>query len=239
MEKRTRFMRRIWKEVAVVETNGGFGIALDGRPLKTPMKADLLLTDRAMADVVASEWEAVGETVNPAAMPITGFANAAIDRVGPERDVFIDAIAGYAETDCFCYRAEDQDALLERQQAIWDPWLNWARARYGVEFILVYGIMHQPQSEATLIRLRTEIAERSDFELAALSKLAHLAGSLVAVLAVHERAAEPQALWDALCVDEDWQAEQWGADDYAIKHRRDREREFLDAARFLAMVTQR
>jgi chaperone required for assembly of F1-ATPase len=229
-------MRRFWKEATIVESGDGFGIVLDGRTLKTPMKVDLRLPDRAMAAVVAAEWAAVGETVNPAAMPITGYANAAIDRVGPERNVFIDAIAGYAETDCFCYRAEDQEALLERQKMIWDPWLDWARVRYGVEFVLVYGIMHQPQHEVTLHRLHAEVAARSDFELAALSKLAHLAGSLIAVLALHERAAEPQALWNVLCVDEDWQAEQWGADDYAIKHRRDREREFLDAARFLRMV---
>jgi chaperone required for assembly of F1-ATPase len=87
-----------------------------------------------------------------------------------------------------------------------------------------------------LARLRAEVTARSDFELAAMAKLTHLAGSLVAVLALLERAGEPQEMWDVLCLDEDWQAEQWGADDFAIKHRRDREREFLDAARFLAMV---
>ncbi len=84
--------------------------------------------------------------------------------------------------------------------------------------------------------LRGIVTARSDFELAAMAKLTHLAGSLIAVLAVLERAGEPQAIWDALCLDEDWQAEQWGADEYAQRNRRDREREFMDAARFLALV---
>jgi chaperone required for assembly of F1-ATPase len=229
-------MRRFWKETAVVTAGDGFAIHLDNRLLKTPMKADLLLPDRTIADAVAAEWAAVGETVNPAAMPITGFANAAIDRVGPERAVFIDAIAGYAQSDCFCYRAEDQDALLVRQSALWDPWLNWARARYDVEFVLIVGIMHQPQPAATLARLRTEVAALSNLQLAAMAKLTHLAGSLIAVLAVYEKAGTAQLLWNALCLDEDWQAEQWGADDFAIKHRRDRERAFLDAATFLELV---
>ncbi len=229
-------MKRFWKEAAVVAAADGFGITLDGRPLKTPMKADLVLPNRVLGDAAVIEWQDAGETVDPAAMPITGFANAAIDRVGPERATFIDAIAGYGQSDCFCYRAQDQDELLARQSAIWDPWLAWARTRYGAEFVIVAGIMHQPQPEATLARLRQEIAARNDFELAAIAKLAHLAGSLVAVLAIYEKAGEPQALWDALCLDEDWQAQNWGADEYAIKNRRDREREFLDAARFLAML---
>jgi chaperone required for assembly of F1-ATPase len=232
-------MRRFWTDVCVEAAGDVFTIRLDSRLVKTPLKADLWLPNAMLAEVVAAEWAGVGEKIDPAAMPMTGFANAAIDRVGPERGTFIDAVAGYSETDCFCYRADGQDALLARQQAIWDPWLNWARKRYGVEFMVVEGIMHKPQPPETLAKLRAEIVARSDFELAAMAKLTHLAGSLVAVLALLEQSGKPQEMWDALCLDEDWQAEQWGADDFAIKNRRDREREFLDAARFLAMLSRR
>jgi chaperone required for assembly of F1-ATPase len=232
-------MRRFWTDVCVEAAGDVFTIRLDSRLVKTPLKADLWLPNAVLAEAVAAEWAGVGEKINPAAMPMTGFANAAIDRVGPERATFIDAVAGYGETDCFCYRADGQDALLARQQAIWDPWLNWARKRYVVEFMVVEGIMHKAQPPETLAKLKAEIVVRSDFELAAMAKLTHLAGSLVAVLALLEQEGEPQEMWDALCLDEDWQAEQWGADDFAIKNRRDREREFLDAARFLAMLSRR
>jgi chaperone required for assembly of F1-ATPase len=236
MEKPAQPMRRFWKDVRVEPVGDVFTIRLDERNVKTPLKADLILPNVAVADAVAAEWRDVAEKIDPAAMPITGFANAAIDRVGPERATFVNAISGYAETDCFCYRAQDQDALFDRQIVVWDPWLDWAHARYDVRFIKITGIIHQPQSPETLARLRAEVTARSNFELAAMARLTHLAGSLVAVLALLERAGEPQEMWDVLCLDEDWQAEQWGADDFAIKHRRDREREFLDAARFLAMV---
>ncbi len=229
-------MRRFWKAVSIVEISGGLGLRLDDRVVKTPLKADLILPRAALAEAVAAEWDAVDEKIDPAAMPMTGFANAAIDRVGPERASFVESIAAYAETDCFCYRAQDQDALIERQAALWDPWLNWAAARYGVEFTLVKGIMHAPQPAETLAKLRQEVAVLTDYQLAAMAKLTHLAGSLVAALAIFERAGDAPILWDALCLDEDWQAENWGADDFAIKHRRDRERDFLDAARFLAFV---
>ena len=229
-------MRRFWKSVAVEPVGDAFTIRLDDRAVKTPMKADLMLPGVALAYAVAAEWAGVGEKIDPAAMPMTGFANAAIDRVSPERATFVDAVAGYSETDHFCYRAQDQDALFDRQTAAWDPWLHWTTARYGVSFNTVTGIMHQPQPPETLAKLKAEVWACSDFQLAAMAKLTHLAGSLVAVLALLERAGEPQAMWDTLCLDEDWQAEIWGADDFAIKNRRDREREFLDAARFLAMV---
>ncbi len=230
-------MRRFWQKVSVVAVEDAFTILLDDRPVKTPLKLDLILPNAELANAVADEWTNVGEKIDPAAMPMTGFANAAIDRVGLERATFVDAIAGYGETDCFCYRAQDQDALFDRQKQLWDPWLDWARHRYSVEFTVVTGIMHLPQPEHSLVTLRSEVVARSDFELAAMAKLAHLAGSLVAVLVLLERAGDAQTIWDVLCLDEDWQAEQWGADDFAIKNRRDREREFLDAARFLAMVS--
>ncbi len=229
-------MRRFWSEVQVQQVDDVFTILLDDRAVKTPLKADLLLPNAMLAKVVAAEWAAVEEKIDPAAMPMTGFANAAIDRIAPERAAFVAAIAGYAQTDHFCYRAQDQDALFTRQIAVWDPWLDWAAARYGVAFTIVTGIMHAEQPPETLTKLSAEVAARSDFELAGMAKLTHLAGSLVAVLALLERAGEAQAVWDAVCLDEDWQAEQWGADDFAIRNRRDREREFLDAARFLGMV---
>ncbi len=135
-------MKRFWKIVSVERVDGGYAICLDGRPVKTPMRADLLLHSAALAEGVAQEWRDVGDKIDPAAMPITGFANAAIDRVARERDSFVDAIAGYGETDCFCYRADGPTALIQRQAERWDPWLDWAATRYDVAFVRVAGIMH-------------------------------------------------------------------------------------------------
>jgi chaperone required for assembly of F1-ATPase len=119
---------------------------------------------------------------------------------------------------------------------VWDPWLDWARARYDVSFVIVEGIMHQPQPEATLAKLRAAVAARGTFELAAMAKLAHLSGSLIATLAVVERAGEAQDIWNAACLDELWQEELWGADHWAQKNRNDREADFMAAVRFLELL---
>ena len=229
-------MRRFWKEVSVEQSAYGLAIRLDGRPVKTPLRAELSVPTKAMADAVILEWEAVEEKIDPAAMPMTEFANAAIDRIGPERATFVAAISAYGETDLFCYRAEAGAPLAARQAAIWDPWLDWARGRFDVAFNIVEGIMPQPQPPETVTRLEAAVASRGTFELAAMAKLAHLSGSLVATLALVERAGSAEELWSASCLDEIWQEELWGEDYFATKNRADREAEFMQAARFLELL---
>jgi len=230
-------MRRFWKEVTLEPTPMGHAVRLDGRPVKTPTGNALALPTLKMADAVVAEWDAVEKTLNPALMPVTGFANAAIDRIAPDHAGFAAAIAAYGETDLFCYRAATGEALADRQAEIWDRWLQWAQGRYDISFVIVEGIMHQPQPAATLETLRGVVAARDAFELAAMAKLAHLSGSLIATLAVVERAATPEDVWNAACLDELWQEELWGADHWAQKNRDDRAREFMAAARFLDLLT--
>lgn len=229
-------MKRFWRDVAVERVAAGHAIRLDGRAVKTPMRRELILPSAALAGAVKAEWDAVGDAIDPAAMPMTGFANAAIDRVANERAAFVSAIGEYAETDLLCYRAQAPAALAQRQAAAWTPWLDWAQARYSVRFHVVTGIMHRPQAEQTVARLQAAVAALSDWQLAAASKLAALSGSLVAVLALAEGAADAEQIWPDLILDELWQEEYWGADDYAAKNRRDREADFMAAARFLALA---
>ena len=229
-------MRRFWKEVTLELSTFGYAVRLDGRPVKTPTRNELALPTQRLANAVMAEWDAVEKSIDPARMPMTGFANAAIDRVGADRGTFAAAIAAYGETDLLCYRAAAGEALAKRQAEIWDPWLNWAQSRYDVSFVIVEGIMHQPQPETTLEKLREAVAARGTFELAAMAKLAHLSGSLIATLAVVERAGAAQDIWNAACVDELWQEELWGADYWAQKNRTDRENEFLQAVQFLDLL---
>lgn len=229
-------MRRFWKEVSTRQSAWGFGVLLDQRVLKTPMRHELLLPTTAVAEAVVAEWRSVGESIDPAQMPVTGFANAAIDHVAPDRTQFAAQIAAYAESDAFCYRADSGDALADEQAKQWDPWLDWARDRYDVSFTLVEGVMHRPQPEATLEILRSAVAARGTFELAAMAKLAHLSGSLIATLALVEKAGDAATLWTVCCLDELWQEQLWGADHWAQKNRNDREAEFMQAADFLDLL---
>lgn len=226
-------MKRFYKVVEVMPERG---ILLDGRPVKTPGKLPLILPNAGIADAVASEWRAQADVIVPQSMPFTGLANAAIERVASDAVPFAAGLAAYAETELLCYRADAPPELVARQEDIWDPVLEWARRRYDVSFTLVAGIMHQPQPDETLSRLRAAINAYDAFELAALSSIVGISGSLVIALAVAEAAIAPDAAFDAAHLDELWQAEQWGEDDFALDARAVRRKDFLDACNFLRLL---
>jgi chaperone required for assembly of F1-ATPase len=229
-------MKRFWEGVAIEAGNGGWAIALDGRPVKTPARAALVVPAEALAEAIAGEWRSVEDEIDPRAMPLTGLANAAIDRVAPEPRAFANGLARYAEADLACYRAEWPPELVERQAAAWDPLLGWARRRYDVDFCTTSGLTHIPQPQATIERLSHAVAALDPFRLAGLSPLVTIGGSLVAGLAVLEKAMTAAEVWDSVSIDERWQLEQWGADAEAAAAIEGRRRDFLAAARFLELL---
>jgi len=229
-------VKRFWTAASLAPREGGFGIALDGRPLKTPARVDLLVEARALAEEIVAEWNSCGDEIDPRAMPLTGLANAAIDHVTPRPDAFAADLAKYAQGDLLCYRADHPPKLVEAQAAAWDPMLAWARGEYGVEFVVTTGIMHQPQPESTVAKLAAALALATPFQLAALSPIVTIGGSLVTALAFLARAVDKEAAWAVVTVDDRWQIEQWGADDEAVAALAARRAEFQAAARFLALL---
>ena len=229
-------MRRFWKD-AIAEPDGdGWAVKLDGRPVKTPARVPLAVPAEALAEAIADEWRGVAETIDPRAMPLTGLANAAIDRLAPEPQAFASGLARYAEADLACYRADGPNQLISRQEQSWDELLAWARRRYDVDFVTTAGLIHVAQPAATVERLSHAVAALDPFRLAGLSPLVTIGGSLVAALAVLEKAITPDEAWEAVSVDERWQLEQWGADAEAEAALESCRRDFLAAARFLELL---
>ena len=226
-------MKRFWKEVSV---DADRVVRLDGRPVRTPGRTPLALPGDALAAAIADEWRAVGDTLDPRAMPLTGLANAAIDRVAPDPAAFAAGIAAYGESDLLYYRAESPPELVAREAATWDPLLTWARDRYDVHFDVTSGVMHRPQPPATVARLAEAVAARPPFALVALQPLVSITGTLVGTLALAEGAIDPDTLWDAAVVDEAWQAELWGEDTLAAEARANRRHDLNNAALFLRLA---
>lgn len=226
-------MKRFYKAAAVGPEGN---ILLDGKPVRTPSGAALALPAALLAEAVADEWNAQEEKVDPRAMPLTGLANAAIDRIAPDRAAFAAGLAAYGESDLVCYRAEGPEALAARQAAHWDPVLGWAQQRYDVVFELAQGVIHMPQPPETVALLQAAVAARSAFELAGLSPLVTVSGSLLIALAVAEGALGLEPAWTAATLDEAWQAEQWGEDEEAKAALAARRRDFEAGARFLSLL---
>lgn len=229
-------MKRFWKTATTVLQDGGWGIALDGRPVRTPARAPLVVPSEELAEAIAAEWNAQGSDIDPAAMPMTGIANAAIDLATGDRAAFAETIAAYAQTDLLCYR-DDRDAALQGEQAAaWNPLLAWAEARHGVEFALAQGVLPIDQPAATVAALREAVHALDPFRLAPLSPLVTIGGSLVAGLALVEDAFAADMLWEAVSLDELYQERRWGADSEAQKARDHRAADWGNAARFLRLL---
>ena len=228
-------MKRFYK-LAAVTGAGPWGVALDMRPLRTPARAALAVPTRALAEAIAAEWNAQGESILPRTMPLTGLANAAIDRVAPDVAGFADGLSVFAENELLAYRAEAPPPLVARQATEWDPWLAWARARYDVDFTLVAGIIHRPQPPAMLARVAAAYRAFDAFRLAALNPIVTISGSAVLGLAVAQGAMDVEAAWRVGHLDELWQAEQWGKDPLAEAGHRERQGDLAAATAFLRLL---
>ena len=226
-------MKRFWKDVAI---DADRVVTLDGKPVRTPGRRPLALPTDALAEAVAEEWRAVGETIDPRTMPLTGLANAATDPIANDPAQFAARLAAYGESDLLCYRADGPPLLVERQAAAWDPLLAWARGRYDVTFAVTEGVMHVAQPDATIARLHEAVAAYDDFRLAGLSPVVTLTGSLVIGLALIEGEIDADAAWAAAGLDEDWSIEMWGEDWQATQLRELKRKEFGVGVAFLGLL---
>ena len=229
-------MRRFWKEAQAVERDGTWGVELDGKPLRTPAREPLIVPTKSLAEAISAEWNRVEEKIDPGALPLTGLANAAVDRVAPDKEAFAQGLARYAEADLACYRAEGPSALVDRQAEHWDVLLGWGRRRFDVDFRTTSGIVHVDQPAATIDRLSHAVAALDPFRLAGLSPLVTISGSLLAALGLLEGAFTLEQAWEAATVDDRWQLEQWGSDAEAEGALANRRRDFMAAARFLELL---
>jgi chaperone required for assembly of F1-ATPase len=224
--------KRFWKSVDIVEVEGGFAVQLDGRGIKTPAKTALNVPTRAIADMVAAEWDAQGDKIDPETMPATRAANAALDKVQVQFDDVASMLTDFGDTDLLCYRADGPEGLIARQAAAWDPLLAWSSSRFGVEWVVTSGVMPTAQNPETRRKLAAHIAGFSAFQMTAFHDLVSLPGSLVIGLAATEHVAPAQTLWEASRIDEIWQIEQWGDDEEAQNLAKRRHQAFLNAVRF-------
>lgn len=229
-------MKRFYTAAAAERVDDCYEVRLDGRPVKTPARAALRVPAEPLACAIVAEWDAQGEDIDPSSMPLTGLANAAVDRVGPDRERFAQGLAQYGESDLLCYRADGPEPLRRRQDEVWDPILGWARRRFDIDFEIVTGIIHRAQPPRTTEQLARAVAARDPFELAALSPLVTISGSLLIALALLEGAIDLDNAWGAATVDEAWQTAQWGEDAEAAAALANRRREFEAAWRFLELV---
>ena len=229
-QMRQSLPKRFYSRADVAETPEGFAVELDGRPVRTPGRALLALPSAAAAALVAHEFDAQGETINPVSMPVLRLVNSAIDGVAPDTGAVLDDIVRFSGSDLICYRAGSPDALVARQADAWDPVLDWAHSALGARFFLAQGVVHVEQPAESVVAVASWLGRRREpLRLAAIHVMTSLTGSALLALGLEAGALDPDQAWAAAHVDEDWNAEQWGEDAEAVARKAARRRDF-DAA---------
>jgi chaperone required for assembly of F1-ATPase len=219
-------MKRFWKTTAVSETEGGWTVMLDGRPIRTPAKAE----------AIRAEWDEQQDEVRPAAMPMMRLASTAIDLVAKRHGEVAREIAKYAETDLVCYRADHPPELARRQQESWGPIVDWAILRYDAPLCVTAGVIPAAQSAATLKTFAAAVAAYEPFTLTALHAATTACGSVVLGLALIERRLGAEDAYVLSQLDETFQIEQWGEDEEARRRRAGLRDDVLSAERFLSLL---
>jgi len=229
-------MKRFHKKAEAVPAAGGHGVALDGRLVKTPGKRDLVVPTAALAAAVAEEWDAQQGEIRRETMPLTRLASTAIDRIATQRDAIVRQVAHYAGTDLVCYHASHPPALVARQQAVWQPLIDWAAERYGAPLMVTSGVIPAIQPAESLAALAAAIAAQDDFTLTALHAATVACGSLVIALALVEGHLDAAAAFAASQLDESFQIEAWGEDSEQTERRAALAADIAAASRFMALL---
>jgi chaperone required for assembly of F1-ATPase len=238
---RPRLRRRFYEQVMVVEGEAGFGLALDGRPVKTPAGRALAAPVPSLAEAIAEEWRAQRESIDPSTMPLTRLANSIIDGVADAADAVAAEVEKYLASDLLFYRAEGPQGLTTRQQEAWDPLIAWASEALGAKFRTGAGVVHLPQPEDALAAARAAIPRpardaRDLWRLGATHSITTLTGSALIALALLTGRLSVAEAWAAAHVDEDWNMAQWGRDELALERRAYREAEMQAAARVVELL---
>jgi len=224
--RESQLPKKFYEAAEIAEEDGLFKVLLDGRPVRTPGKSLLQLPSKAVMVSIAAEWHAQEKHIDPMTMPVTRLINTAIDGVATDMQAVKEDIIRYAGTDLLCYRAEAPDQLVEQQNQLWDPVIDWAQNALSARFELAAGVMHIDQPPESISAFSVHVGQIDDpAVLAATHVVMTLTGSAILAMAVCKGHLECENAWKLAHVDEDWNISLWGEDEETSERRAKR---FLD-----------
>ncbi len=231
-------MKRFYKDVGVCELPEGFGVTLDGKPIKTPGRVNIAVPTRALAEGIADEWLAQDAEIKPLTMPLMQLAATVIDHLENNRQMIEATILRFAETDMVCYRADEREPaeLQALQKALWDPLLDWLRDRHGVTLLTTAGVLPITQPREAIAKLTAVVAGMDTWRLGAFQAAAAPAGSFVIALALVEGRIDADQAFAAAELDAGFEIDRWGEDALATARRASVAFDLSAARRFRDLV---
>ncbi len=229
-------MKKFYREVLPRGTGDSFSIFLDEHPLKTPRKKPFVLPNAEIAAAIAEEWRSDSDEISPSEMVLTKLANSALDSVAEHREITIDEISGFAETDLVCYRSGGGLELRDQQDREWGALLDWMSRELDISLSSTDSILPLAQNRRDLNKVRCVVASFDDYSLAGLHMLTLACGSVVIGLAAAFEEVDERRAWELSLLEESYQIDNWGEDPEATKRREGLRLDIAAATRFLALL---
>jgi chaperone required for assembly of F1-ATPase len=195
-------MKKFYHLVAVNRHADGFAVLLDGKPVRTPLKRQLVCPTEALAQAIMAEWVAQVETIKPETMPLTQFMITFLDGVQDRREAIHAELLNYLDTDLVCYRAADPPQYAQAQKQAWDPIIGWFEVNFGVKLETTTEISPLKQNAVVHQSVETYVRNLNDYEFSMLQIVTYETGSLIIGIAFLEGAVTPEAAFKAAQVEE-------------------------------------
>ncbi|TNE29727.1 MAG: hypothetical protein EP349_06165 [Alphaproteobacteria bacterium] len=212
-------MKRFYKTVTLEKEADGYGIFLDGKPVRTPLRKILLLPHKRLAEKVAAEWDAQQEKINIDDMRLTQLAYTYADKAESEKQRIIAELLPYIETELICYPAPHPAELQQKQQQLWQPVRQIFTEKTGIALKTAAEITDAANGADEMAAFETVLQQEDGLTLTAIQAAVPLLGSAVLGYALAKKMVTPAAAHEAALVEELYQATRWGDDEEAVKKR--------------------
>ncbi len=207
-------MKRFYTLVSTEKKQNGYAVLLDGKPIKTPAKNEMLAPSQGVADLVMQEWAAQEGTVKPDAMPVTQFLSTKIDRVRAQRSEISEMILRYMDTDMVCYRTDEPEALAKAQEEAWNPVIAYAEKRFAITLDTTTDIRAISHGDKANAALRTYVEALDEDRFTLLQIVTSLSGSILTALMFIEGELDPEEVLAIARVEERYKDTLYDADKY-------------------------
>jgi chaperone required for assembly of F1-ATPase len=236
-------MKRFYKNVTVEKCGPGWGVFLDGKPVRLPDRTFLVIQNQNLADEIAREWHLQGDEIAFHAMPIMQIVSTALITDQAMRTDMTDRCLAYLDTDLIFYRTDNPPDMAQAQAKAWDRWVKWFSDLSGVTLETTRSLkaLRQPRAAHDLARRILESYDIWRFTAAQIATSA--TGSLVLALAFTLGDADENDLFDASQVEETYRDQIYNAalhgPDPMIEKKQFDLRRDLSALRLILRLTQK
>jgi len=232
-------MKRFYKTVTYhCNQNGLYEIHLDGKPVKTSQKNDLLVPNDKLASLLMQEWAAQGEEIKATEMPFTQICSTCADTKAELRGDVARQALGYIDTDLICYRTDEPKDIAEKQRVCWDVFTDLYKKRYGLDINTTLSLISIKQNNDVHAFFAQEIEALDDLRFTVLQIVTAFTGSVMLALLFVKGDVSAGQIFEAAFVeefhkDELYKAAQYGRDPHIEKKQISTRRDLSAAEKIL------